>query len=1063
MVVATKKAPAIRLKWLSQIAEQVNDSMVVTNTDNKIVYANQATIKLFGYSLEELIGKTPSLFNAEKVTPELVGQIYRTVLSGKTYVGQITNKRKNGSTFICELKVTPMYGADGRITGTIGIQRDITERKNLEESLKLRSQLLDSASDLILLHEHNPDNNLMYVNEMMCLTLGYSREDLLKMNMKHIVSPEIHSRFSQHHQVLDESGVINFESAWVCKDGSIVPVEVNARLVEVGSRQLVLASARNISERKHAEKELHLKSHLLDNASDLIFLRDYNSKKILYANEMVCLALGYSKEEMESINFDRIITAEGKRSIPQRARTLLESGRDTFESVYVRKDGSLLPLEVNLRLIEFNNQKLILTSARDITEQVRAEQAVKEERDKAQNYLDIVEVMLIAIDAEQKVTLINRKGCEILGYEQKEIIGKNWFDNFVPKRVRAEVKAVFSKIVSGEIGLNKYYLNPVLNRNGEERIISWHNAVITDREGKFAGTLSSGEDVTERERWLEELRLESELLDDATDTIALHDADGKFLYINKTACKTLGYTKDELMGMGIQGIDVAEYTPAIKAKMQSMAINGSVTFETIHRHKNGSLIPVEVKGRLIESGGRKLILGVSRDISERKKADEALKESEVKFRTLAETSPNMIFINKKGRIVYANEKCETIMGYKKEELCRDEFNFLTLIVPEHRNLVKASFAKHMNGEEVIPIEYTLITKDGRRIEVILSTTLIVYENDTAILGTVTDITDRKKAEEELRESENKYRILTENSLTGIFIEQDEKFVYVNEKFARMHGYEPEELLGKEHWVLIPPNDKEMVKDRVIKRHKGEPVSLVFQRPRIKKDGSVIWAQQIMVAIEYHGKPAIMGNIVDITEVKEATDKRLTALKSTIEAIALTSETRDPYTAGHQHHVAELACAIAREMNLPKEQIEGVRLAGVVHDIGKMYVPAEILSKPGQLSEAEFNMIKMHAKAGYDILKNIEFPWPIAQAVLQHHLRLDGSGYPECEKGKEIIIEARILTVADVVEAMASHRPYRPALGIDKALDEIAQNRGKLYDPDVVDACLRLFNEKEFKL
>jgi PAS domain S-box-containing protein/putative nucleotidyltransferase with HDIG domain len=486
-------------------------------------------------------------------------------------------------------------------------------------------------------------------------------------------------------------------------------------------------------------------------------------------------------------------------------------------------------------------------------------------------------------------------------------------------------------------------------------------------------------------------------------------------------------------------------------------------FESVYVRKDGSLLPLEVNLRLIEFNNQKFILTSARDITGRKIAEEALKESEAKFRTLAELSPNIVFINKKGRIVYANDKCETIVGYKKEELYRDEFNFLTLIVPEHRNLIKASFSKHMNGEEVIPIEYALITKDGRRIEVILSTTLIVYENDTAILGTVTDITDRKKAEEYLRESENKYRMLTEHSLTGIFIEQDEKFVYVNEKFARMHGYEPEELLGKEHWILIPPNDKEMVRDRAIKRRKGEPVSVVFQRPRIKKDGSVIWAQQIMVAIEYHGKPAVMGNIVDITEVKEATDKRVTALKSTIEAIALTSETRDPYTAGHQHRVAELACAIAREMNLPKDQIEGVRLAGVVHDIGKMYVPAEILSKPGQLSEAEFNMIKMHSKAGYDILKNIDFPWPIAKAVLQHHLRLDGSGYPACESGKEIIIEARILTVADVVEAMASHRPYRPALGINKALDEITQNRGKLYDPDVVDACLRLFNEKEFKL
>jgi len=198
------------------------------------------------------------------------------------------------------------------------------------------------------------------------------------------------------------------------------------------------------------------------------------------------------------------------------------------------------------------------------------------------------------------------------------------------------------------------------------------------------------------------------------------------------------------------------------------------------------------------------------------------------------------------------------------------------------------------------------------------------------------------------------------------------------------------------------------------------------------------------------------------ESREYTQKLVLSMEATIEAIAMTTEMRDPYTAGHQRRVAKLACAIAREMNLSDNQIEGLRLAGLVHDIGKIYIPAEILSKPGNLSEIEFSLVKAHAKAGYDILKTIEFPWPIAQIVLQHHMRVDGSGYPDCARGKEIIIEARILMVADVVEAMASHRPYRPALGIDRALDEISQKKGILYDTEVVDACMRLFKDKGFK-
>lgn len=180
------------------------------------------------------------------------------------------------------------------------------------------------------------------------------------------------------------------------------------------------------------------------------------------------------------------------------------------------------------------------------------------------------------------------------------------------------------------------------------------------------------------------------------------------------------------------------------------------------------------------------------------------------------------------------------------------------------------------------------------------------------------------------------------------------------------------------------------------------------------------------------------------------------------AIALTTEMRDPYTSGHQQRVTRLACAIAKEMGLKKKVIAGIRVAGSLHDIGKMYIPGEILTRTGALTEIEFDLVKTHPEAGYSILKMIEFPWPVAQIVLQHHERMDGSGYPAGLSGDDILLEAKILGVADVVEAMASHRPYRPALGIDKALEEISQKRGSLYDPEVVDACLKLFAEKRFK-
>jgi putative nucleotidyltransferase with HDIG domain len=188
----------------------------------------------------------------------------------------------------------------------------------------------------------------------------------------------------------------------------------------------------------------------------------------------------------------------------------------------------------------------------------------------------------------------------------------------------------------------------------------------------------------------------------------------------------------------------------------------------------------------------------------------------------------------------------------------------------------------------------------------------------------------------------------------------------------------------------------------------------------------------------------------------------TATGDIIQAMSSTSEMRDPYTAGHQKRVRELAVAIGKEMGVAQDQLEGIRFAGIVHDIGKISIPSDILTKPGEISKMEFEVIKSHSQIGFELLSRIEFPWPIAKIVHQHHEKLDGTGYPNGLKGDDILLEAKIIAVADVVEAMTSHRPYRPSLGIEKALKEIQKKKNKSYDPEVVDACLNLFKQKKFE-
>jgi PAS domain S-box-containing protein/putative nucleotidyltransferase with HDIG domain len=363
---------------------------------------------------------------------------------------------------------------------------------------------------------------------------------------------------------------------------------------------------------------------------------------------------------------------------------------------------------------------------------------------------------------------------------------------------------------------------------------------------------------------------------------------------------------------------------------------------------------------------------------------------------------------------------------------------------------------------------------------------------------------------EATEGNERYRILIENTHDIVYsLDVEGKLTYISPQ-ARRYGFKPGDLMSQNFLDFVHPHDREGMLYGFQKTI-TEGSEFISQFRIKNKKGCVYW-------IEEYGKVerdktgavvGINGVLRDVTERKRIEEKlrkaheglerkvqartaelRKTneallveinerksaeralqesygelhrALEGTIHALALTVEKRDPYTAGHQQRVSNLACAIAREMSLSEETIKGIRMVGFIHDLGKIYVPAEILNKPGHLTDVESILIRSHARVGYDILKTVEFPWPIAQVIVQHHERIDGSGYPLGLSGEDILLEARIIGVADAIEAIASHRPYRPALGLDKALEEVSVKRGILYDQDVVDACLRLFTEKGYHL
>jgi len=384
----------------------------------------------------------------------------------------------------------------------------------------------------------------------------------------------------------------------------------------------------------------------------------------------------------------------------------------------------------------------------------------------------------------------------------------------------------------------------------------------------------------------------------------------------------------------------------------------------------------------------------------------------------------------------------------------------------------------IEGKRQLPYQLEIQHKDGtfRWLEITAHDVIGDEYNVMKVEGIAHDITIRKISEEELRVQIRNNILILNSAGEGIFgLDTEGKHTFVNPAAASLLGYTEQELLNNHShllWHYEYPDGTPYPEEKcpIYKTlQTGEATS--GEDSFIRKDGThffVTFTSQPI--IENHKVIGAVVSFMDITEHKNVQnsyqkeqEKVHKALKQTIMAVASTVEKRDAYTAGHQSKVAELAAAIAIEMKLSEHVIEGIRLGGFIHDIGKIYIPAEILTFPGKIEKVQLDFIKTHPEVGYEIIKDVEFPWPVAEIIHQHHERMDGSGYPLGLMGEDITLEARIVAVADVVEAMASHRPYRASLGIDVALKEIEDGSGKIYDKKVVDCCIRLFREEGYTL
>ena len=438
---------------------------------------------------------------------------------------------------------------------------------------------------------------------------------------------------------------------------------------------------------------------------------------------------------------------------------------------------------------------------------------------------------------------------------------------------------------------------------------------------------------------------------------------------------------------------------------------------------------------------------------------------------LSASTEGLALTGLQGEVIRVNRTFLDISGYAQQEIIGRRFEALEMFNSVAAGDMVRWLDVALCGQEALPFETAAIGKAGQRLE--LEVRFSSWRRMGRIAGavaTVKDISHLKKMRS-LQDDEERFRDLIETTSDWVW-ETDEQgvYTYVSPRVADVLGYEPNEMLGKSHLDFMPLEEAHQAIGTVAAMMASKEPFKFMHMKKLHKNGYPVFLETSGMPFfsadgDIRGYRGIHRDVTERRKAAEEVQRTYRKLESTVEsviqAMALTVEKRDHYTAGHQQRVKQLACAIAKEMQLSNDQIQVVRVAGLLHDLGKIFIPVEILTKPGNLTETEFAIIRTHPQAAYDVLGGIEFPWPIAEVVFQHHERMNGSGYPGGLRDGEIATEARILAVSDVVEAMTFHRAYRPALGLEAALREIVRQKRSLYDAEVVEACLNVFLDRGF--
>ncbi len=839
-------------------------------------------------------------------------------------------------------------------------------------------------------------------------------------------------------------------------------------------------SVRIISDIDISRNEFLLEE-MLGRIAEAVFVIDKQGR-FLYANRSAYKDRGYTKEEFLKLNVKDINLPERADFVKERISEVQRKGKAIFETIHVRKDGSTFPVEVSSNLIDFAGVDGMIAVARDISERKGVAAKRHGELLVMQGILNSSDAPIFSVDAKGRYTSFNEAHADAmkLSYGVDIEIGKEIFGYLTVKLDGKNARANFKRVFQGERFTEE-------TRYGDDKKSRLYFELtynpILDGKGKVVGASVYARNITERRRAEIALKESEEkyrtILENTTVGVIRTTADGSFLSSNQAFLRMLGYeTTEELINAApsIKTLYVnLEQRDRLMAILNDKGVASDYPLEL--KRRDGGICSISVNVTAIKDKKGKIVAleGLLVDITARKQAEEQLKEAHAKLEATLRAIPDMMFeADTKGHIydyhAPANDLLcsppETFVGRNVKDVLPEPAAGICL-----KAIAKAALHGWSRGD-VYSLE---LPKAGHRwFELSIDTKNQSNKKSKRLLIIARDITDRILAEESVKHERDTAQMYLDIVNTVVVAVNAEGIVIMINKYgADLLGYNEKEIVGKSWFGTFVPYHERILVEGMFKRMAGGEEKGVesYEHTVMCKNGEerlISWQNRFVNDGKGKFKFAVSSG-VDITDVHEARyevrqsySQLQTIVDGIVKALSMTVETRDPYTAGHQRRVAQLAVAMASHMGWTKIQIKGLEMAATIHDIGKMYVPAEILNKPGKLDQVEFELIKLHSAAGYNIVKDIEFAEPVADMVRQHHERLDGSGYPDGLKHGDIVPGAKVMAVADVVEAMSSDRPYRPGRGLKAALEEVQDRKGGLYDADAVEACVELFVKAKFK-